>query len=738
MMKTFRFTGKYGITAAMLVLALLIAACGGAPEAPAEEEATPTRQEIPTAAPIEEPTEEPEPTAEPEPTEEPVEEEAMEEEEEMAEEEMAPTIVEIAVEDGRFETLVAAVTAAGLAETLSGDGPFTVFAPTDDAFAALPEGTVEALLEDPEGALTDVLLYHVVDGAVMAETVVTLDSATTLGGDDVTITVDGGTVFLNDSVEVIITDIEGSNGVIHVIDTVLLPPAMTAEADEEMMAEEDVPQGGTVVLMGHQEVAGLSPNDSGPSVQFVMIANIHNNLVRMDENLRIVPTLAESYEVSDDGLTYTFNLREGILFHDGEEFTSEDVAYTFEFYGDPENGSTLASEYASVESVETPDDYTVIVNLSQPNAPFITVTATNYIVPAHYHAEVGEEVYRTAPIGTGPFQLSEWRPAEFTELVAFDDHFRGRPNIDVLRLDVVPEPSVRAIALDTGDADSSVWPILVEDSLRFEEADGFTVYRSPSAAVNHFPLNNQDPILGEKAVRQAMMFAIDRQQVIDDIFSGAAVVAETNVSPALSFWFNPDTVKYPFDPEQAMALLDEAGWMMGDDGVRVKDGTPLSFTCTVITGDQARRPEAELVQQFLGDVGIEMLLEEAPVSAILEGMRNATLQCSLYNWTYAGGGASGDPESSSTLLSDGANNFSQFRNERIDELKAAGLVETDPDARKVIYDEVQAIIAEEVPFIYMMYWDGLNVFSDRVQGLPESALTAERIYTTAYQWWVEE
>ena len=142
----------------------------------------------------------------------------------MAEEEMPGTIVDIAVADGRFTTLVKAVTEAGLAETLSGEGPFTVFAPTDDAFAALPEGTIPALLEDPQGALTDILLYHVVDGAVMAETVVTLEAATTLNGADVTITVNDDGVFLNDTVQVIITDIVTSNGVIHVIDGVLLPP----------------------------------------------------------------------------------------------------------------------------------------------------------------------------------------------------------------------------------------------------------------------------------------------------------------------------------------------------------------------------------------------------------------------------------------------------------------------------------------------------------------------------------
>ena len=135
------------------------------------------------------------------------------------------TIVDIAVADGRFTTLVAALGAAGLVETLSGEGPFTVFAPTDDAFAALPAGTVDSLLlPENKQKLTDILLYHVVSGKVMAADVVTLTSAPTVLGKDVTITVKDGKVFLNDTVQVIITDIEASNGVIHVIDAVLLPP----------------------------------------------------------------------------------------------------------------------------------------------------------------------------------------------------------------------------------------------------------------------------------------------------------------------------------------------------------------------------------------------------------------------------------------------------------------------------------------------------------------------------------
>jgi transforming growth factor-beta-induced protein len=221
----------------VLVLSLVLVACG-------TEQATPTLAPAPTEAPAEEPMAEP--TAEPA-------------------EEMAPSIAEIAVADGRFTTLVAALDAAGLVETLSGEGAFTVFAPTDEAFAALPAGTVEGLLADPQGALTQVLLYHVVGGVVPAETVVTLESATTLQGEDVTIAVEGSDVILNGSAKVIITDIEASNGIIHVIDAVILPPSMT-EAEAEMapsITEIAVADGRFTTLVAALEAAGLAETLGG-------------------------------------------------------------------------------------------------------------------------------------------------------------------------------------------------------------------------------------------------------------------------------------------------------------------------------------------------------------------------------------------------------------------------------------------------------------------------------------------
>jgi peptide/nickel transport system substrate-binding protein len=496
-------------------------------------------------------------------------------------------------------------------------------------------------------------------------------------------------------------------------------------------------QGGEFVAMGHQEVASLSPDDDDPSVHYVVTMQLFNPLVEIDLNYEPKPVLATAMpDISEDGLTYTFTLHEGVLFHDGTELTSADVKYTYEWYMNPDNAAINANDFALVESVEAPDPYTVIVRMTQPNAAFFSQVGETFIVPAAYHAEIGEEAFKSAPIGTGAFKLREWRAAEFTVLDAFDDHFRGRPHLDSFRLNVVPEPSVRAIALETGDADSSIWPLVTEDELRLSETGQFTTFVTSSLALNHFPLNNEHPALSDKRVRQAFMHAIDRQAVIDDIFSGAATLATANLSPAMGDYYTADVAEYPYDPERAAALLDEAGWVLGDSGMREKDGEPLSFVITVITGDQARRPEAEVVQSYLLELGVDVQIEEAPVATILEQMPAGELDASLFNWTYGGDG--GDPDASNVLASDAVNNFSQFRNERVDELLVQGLAETDIVARAAIYHEIQQIFAEEVPVLYMMFWDLFNHFNTRIKGLPESAQYSDMIYATAHQWWIEE
>jgi len=229
-------------------------------------------------------TEETDTTVEPESvaTEAPVAEEAESVMEEVEEEDISQSIVDIAEADGRFTTLVAAVQAAGLAETLSGEGEFTVFAPTDDAFASLPEGTVESLLEDPQGALKDILLYHVAEGAVPAETVVTLDSADTVQGEPIAIAVMDGQVTLNDSANVIITDIPASNGIIHVIDAVILPPSIVEASVEPSIVDIAMADGRFTTLVAALEAADLVDTLSGEG-QFTVFAPVDDAFAALPE-----------------------------------------------------------------------------------------------------------------------------------------------------------------------------------------------------------------------------------------------------------------------------------------------------------------------------------------------------------------------------------------------------------------------------------------------------------------------
>ena len=187
--------------------------------------------------------------------------------------------------------------------------------------------------------------------------------------------------------------------------------APAAAADEAPAAEMSGPkQGGTMTWVGHQEVAGLNPAFMGPTVHWVMIINIHNPLVTVNEFNELENVLAQSVDVSDDGLTYTFQLHEGVLFHDGSELTAEDVAYTYNYYRNPENGAPIVGSFTGIASVEAPDKYTVQVNMENVNAASLASWATVPIVHSAYHAEVGEETYSTSPIGTGAYKLRRVAP----------------------------------------------------------------------------------------------------------------------------------------------------------------------------------------------------------------------------------------------------------------------------------------------------------------------------------------
>jgi peptide/nickel transport system substrate-binding protein len=487
--------------------------------------------------------------------------------------------------------------------------------------------------------------------------------------------------------------------------------------------------GGSFNWLVHHEVAGLSPNFSGATIQLVIITNILDPLFIVNHATETEPVLATDWSVSADGLTFTINLKQGVIFHNGDRFTAADVKYTYEYYAQP--GNTIAGRFTNMDSVEVVDDHTVRVHMKRVDASFIRVAGQTGIVNAAYHAAVGEDRFAAEPIGTGAFTVATWNPASFTELVAFNAHHRGAPQISRIRFEVVPEPSVRYIALLTGDADSSVWPISTEDALDLEKDPNFVVFRTPSNSPRMIFLNNTHPALSDRELRRAMLRAVDRQRIIDDLESGLGVIATSHLAPHNAQYYNPNVPEYPYDPEAAKAQLDAAGWVPGSDGVRVKNGVRASFTCTTLSGDATRRPMAELTQIFLREVGVEMLLAEAPLATVQQGLLDGSIDASLFNWTM---GTVVDPNPQATLSSNGGNNYNRYRNEEMDRLIVEGVAVVDPALRKPIYDRTQELFAQDVPCLILHYNLSMSVFANTIKGLPENVLTSDPLWFRGHEY----
>lgn len=202
--------------------------------------------------------------------------------------------------------------------------------------------------------------------------------------------------------------------------------AVPAKTKAQPTAQTRPKRGGTFVTLAHTDVYSLSPDDAQLIVHAVLSANIHEGLVRVDENYNVVPRLAESYQISPDGLVYTFRLRRGVQWHDGRPFTAADVQYTYEWVLSPKNATVGRPVFMDMDRIETPDPYTVIIRLQQPTAPFLILGASKAIIPKHHHEKIGEKEYKQNPIGTGPYKFMKQEAGRYVLLEAFDIERTGR------------------------------------------------------------------------------------------------------------------------------------------------------------------------------------------------------------------------------------------------------------------------------------------------------------------------
>lgn len=476
----------------------------------------------------------------------------------------------------------------------------------------------------------------------------------------------------------------------------------------------------TYRLATHGTVTYTSPFHPGRNDDQPVIFNVHEALYEMDQEFDFQPVLAKNHEVS--GNIWTFHLREGVLFHDGTEFTAEDVKYTFEWAMDEANGAETSTYAKKIDEIKILDKYTVQIETKEPYAPFLSTLGIHRIVPKHYHEKMSDDKYKQSPMGTGPFKFQEWEPGDHLTMKAFDDYWGGRPKIDYYKVLPIPEASTRAMALESGKVDSVNWTMNPEDTKRLMKEPNLNTISSPSLAVNHYLMNHLNPFFQDKKVRQAMMYALNRKAVSESIMQGLSEVADTYVSPALNQWYEPDVKKYPYEPGTAEKLLREAGWEKGSDGIMVnQDGEKFEITCELLMGDEVRTSQAEIDAQYLRQVGIKMNLNHNEMGVWVEKMVSGAdgewnYDLSLQNWGFT---EWTDPHCAQYFTCDGGNNWTQWCNKEMDQLVKRGAEETDPEKRKEIYSKAQKIFSEEVPFLFIQYWKNTFFISKDVKGVPE-------------------
>lgn len=334
---------------------------------------------------------------------------------------------------------------------------------------------------------------------------------------------------------------------------------------------------------------------------------LFNGLTAHDGNDQIVPALAERWDYDEANCTYTFYLREGVKWHDGEPFTARDVKFTIEAIMDPDNGSENAPNYEDVQEITVLDDHTVSFRLAEPNAAFLEYM-TMAILPQHLleGEDMQESAFFRAPVGTGPYKLESWDAGQSIVLVRNEDYFLGAPNIERVIFKIVPDDNAQAMQLESGEIDLAL--LDPKNAQNFAGKDGYTCYDMTTADYRGILFNFNNPYWTEnRDIIPAVCYAIDRQAIVDSVLLGQGMAAH---SPLQRNVYNDETVNhYDYDPAKAKEILESVGCTMGDSGYYERNGEEIGFVISVMSGEQDRIDIAQAAAQQLREVGIHCTVD---------------------------------------------------------------------------------------------------------------------------------
>jgi peptide/nickel transport system substrate-binding protein len=438
---------------------------------------------------------------------------------------------------------------------------------------------------------------------------------------------------------------------------------------------------------------------------------------------------AESWEVAPDAKQFTFKLRRGITWHDGQPFTADDVKFSIELFQNPDSASPYRPKFTDITAIETPDPQTVVIKTGKPNVALLDALTYVFLLPKHALSDIApkdlvkHQWWQTSPVGTGPFKWSRYVPDQYTELVANDKYWRGKPKLDKLINRYFKEAGSALIALQKGETQFTY--VTLDESEVAKKDPNLTVLPGPSQVVNYLQFNLQEKRFQDARVRQAFMYAIDRQAIVDQLFKGAAVVVPCAFDKEQ---FIPQGLNaYKRDVNKARQLLRDANW----DAIK---GDPIE----VLTyyADQLSQDILVTMQQQLADAGISIKIRAVDVPTF------NSLRTQTWSMYYAGAANGIDPDVTSIyFLSDATppagGNYGYFSNADIDKAYQAGRAEPDPAKRAKDYQDACAIINDQLPWATMWVTTRFGAVSKKVQNfLYTPSAGSGRYYDQAELWTV--
>ncbi|QEK12949.1 glutathione ABC transporter substrate-binding protein [Crassaminicella thermophila] len=476
----------------------------------------------------------------------------------------------------------------------------------------------------------------------------------------------------------------------------------------------------SLVVATTYDAKSLDPHATNDVASSNVMQQIYENLVTLDENNQVIPQLAEKFEKLDDK-TYKFYLRKGVKFHNGEELKASDVKFTFERA--LAKGGSIKHIVGDIDpnGFEIVDDYTIIIRTKVPSTAFLPSlihVGGGSILNEKAVKEAGDD-YGMNPVGTGPFKFVSWAKGDKIVLKRNEDYYGEKPKFSELVIRAIPEATNRTIELESGGVDIA-YSITPNDVSRVEENPDLKLLRKIDNSTTYLGFNCEKAPFDDERVRQAISYALDTESIVKSVFRGVGGVAIGPVAPNVNY-YNANLGKPDYDVEKAKKLLAEAGY---------KDG----FKTVLWTNDKKERIDmATIIQNQLKQIGIEVEIQVLEWSAYLEGLKQKQQDMFIVGWTCQ----TPDPDMAlygpfhSSMK--GNNNFTFFGDEKVDELIEKGRLLEDSKERQEVYYEIQKLIREKSPWVFLNNGEQVVGVRKNVKGFTPSPFGYHKLYNVYFE-----